>query len=135
MQDLGGMEGWQRYVNDISSNGLVERASIVKVEGKKTALSLTWQWDEREVDKMLIIMDNSDYNVPALVQQNEFHIHSNDGTVAAGKTIGSSDEPRVIAVGRTGEFLIMGIADANKDSGQCLKEVQWITDHIKNEGY
>ena len=132
---MGGMEGWQRYVNDISGSGLVERASITKIDGRKTALSLTWQWDEREIDKLLIIMDNSDYNVPALVQRNEFHIHANDGTVAAGKTIGSSVEPCVIAVGKTAEFLIIGIADASKDSGQCLKEVQWITDHIKNEGY
>lgn len=129
------MEGWQRYVTDIASTGLVQRASIVKVEGKRRALSSAWEWDDREIDKLLMIMENCDYNVPALVQSSEFHIHSNDGTVAAGKTIGSSAQPHVLCMGRTSEFLIIGIADGSTDSGQCLKEVQWITDHIKTEGY
>lgn len=135
MQDLGGMEGWQRYVDDIASTGLVSRACIVKTEGRKRATSKAWLWDEREIDKLILVIENGDVNVPALVQDSEFHIYANDGNTAQGKTIGSTVDPKVMCIGKTSEFFIVGMADGNKDNGQCVKEIQWITDHIKNEGY
>ena len=129
------MEGWQRYVDDIAAQGLVSRACIFNTDNRKRATSQAWMWDEKEIDKLITILENGDVNVPALAQDNEFHIHANDGNTAQGKTIGSSVESRVLCAGKTSEFFIVGIAEAEKDNGQCVKEIQWITDHIKNEGY
>ena len=129
------MEGWQRYVTDISQGGLVERAIIVKLAGRHRAESDRWEWSDSEIDKLLALMEHGDKNVPILVQGDEYHVHDNDATLAQAKTIGSSEEPRVMCVGKTNDFMIVGIADSSKDTGQCLKEIQWITDHIKNEGY
>ena len=129
------MDGWLKYIHDIQDGGLVERACIIKLTGKKRACSDNWDYESSETDKILIIMENQDSHVPALVQHGEYHIHQNDGTNAIGKTIGSEQEPKLLVIGKTKTFLVVGIADAENDNGQCAKEIQWITDHIKTEGY
>ncbi|KAK2143540.1 hypothetical protein LSH36_833g00055 [Paralvinella palmiformis] len=55
--------------------------------------------------------------------------------MAIGKTIGSSQEPRVLAIGKTKTYLIVAVALVSTDKGKVRKEVQWIVDHITGEGY
>ena len=129
------MDSWNQYVNEIQANGLVERACVLKLSGKKRACSSSWDYDGGEVDKLLIIMENKDTHVPAVVQRGEYHIHENNGTIATGKTIGAEQDAKVIAIGKTKNFMIIGIADSTSDNGLCLKEIEWMTDHINSEGY
>ena len=80
-------------------------------------------------------MSDRDLHVPCLVQNGEYHIMSNDGCIASASTIGQQQQPRVMTIGKTKGFLIVGVADGERDQGQCQKEIMWITDHIRNEGY
>lgn len=137
IQDHGGMDGWMRYLGDIQNNRIITAGLIVKMEGniRKQANTKNWTVDEQEIEKLEYIMRDRDMNIPCRVQNSEYHIMSNDGQVASASTIGSRQEPKVMTIGKTKGFLIVGVADGNLDQGQCQKEIMWITDHIQNEGY
>ena len=84
---------------------------------------------------MCDILDSKQEDTGISVQGSEFFIFTNDGSIADGRTMASVEEPEIICFGKTKTYLVVAIADLDKDSGGCRKEVEWITEHIISEGY
>lgn len=130
-----GMESWHSYISELEMSKVIERALIAKLNGEKKTMTSAWMYEPAEVARLQELMIEQDDNVPLLLQEAEYHIQENDGTIAVGKTIGDSQEPRVLAIGKTRTYLIAAVALAASDRGKVRKEVQWIVDHISGEGY
>ena len=74
-------------------------------------------------------------DVPVAVQDGEYHVRYNDGTSAGGRSFDSGYSATVLAFTRTKNYVLAAIAEAESDNGECRKELDWIGDHIRNEGY
>ncbi len=130
------MEGWEKYIDELEENSMVEQMLIVKLTGDRIAKSSSWMYDEGEMINLEGLVEELEKDVPIRVQDGEYLVVSNDGTIVIGETIGKSEvSPRVLVVGKTRTYLIVAVADAETDDGKALKEVQWIIDHIASEGY
>jgi len=81
-----------------------------------------------------VLLEDRSVDVPAVVQGGEYHIQYNDGTAAGGKSIGSGPGA-IVAITRTKNYVLVATANAATDDGECRKELDWIGDHIRNEGY
>ena len=130
-----GMESWQNYITELEVSKVIDRAMIAKLNGDKRALTSAWMYNPEEQTRIQDLMDEPDDNVPLLLQDGEYHIQENDGTLAVGRTIGSSQLPKTVAIGKTKTYLIVAIAPDETDAGKARREVQWIVDHISGEGY
>ena len=130
-----GMESWHSYISELEMSKVIDRALIAKLSGEKKTMTSAWMYEPAEVARMQELMIQQDENVPLLLQEAEYHIQENDGTIAVGKTIGEWQEPRVLTIGKTRTYLIAAVALAATDNGKVRKEVQWIVDHISGEGY
>ena len=82
-----------------------------------------------------VLLEDKAVDVPAIVQGGEYHIRYNDGTAAGGQTIGSDTTASIVAITRTKNYVLVATANASADDGECRKELDWIGDHIRNEGY
>ena len=88
-----------------------------------------------EITRLEIILEDQETDIPASVQGGEYHIKLNDGTSAVGFTIGSDQIPMILSFCKTKHYMVVCIAESKVDDGRCEKEVLWISDHIRNEGY
>ena len=83
----------------------------------------------------LIDFFSRDKDIPARVQGGEYHIQFNGGFLATGKTISSSEAPKQLAIGCSKVFLVVSIGDGSQRDDRVSKEVEWVCDHLANEGY
>ena len=127
--------GWNSCLAELVVSGAILSGAIVKVDGEGHAASDNWDVDVDETRRLVALLTAGDADVPAHVQDGEYHIRSNDGATASGRTIGSAQAPKVIELRRTKDYVIVALADAETDEGTCRKEVEWIGDHISGEGY
>lgn len=129
------MDGWNKYLQELVQSGTVERAVIIRPDGTSQAKTDSWLVDLHEIDKIQVLLEDKSVDVPAVVQGGEYHIRYNDGTAAGGQTIGSGSSASIMAITRTKNYVLIATASAADDEGECRKELDWIGDHIRNEGY
>ena len=129
------MDGWKSYLVDLEKSGSVERALIAKLDSKDFAVTSQWKFDWNEVYSLDLLMEDPTADSICTIQDVQYSIfRQSEGMVAEGQSI-SSQPTKLISVGRTKKYVIVGVSSADVDDGKCTKEVQWITDHIATEGY
>lgn len=131
-----GMKGWQKLLDELKTNEVINKGLICKLNSEERASTSTWEFSWDEVSRLEILLGGQETNVPAIVQHGEYVITVNDGSFAFGRTIGSRQIPRIVAWGKTKNYLVVGVVENFLDNHvQLKKEIQWLVDHIRSEGY
>lgn len=78
-------------------------------------------------------MDENQVDIAAHAQCCEFHITHNESGSAGGR---SFDGLLYLHICRTSDYLLAAVCvSMNDNDRQCRKELEWIADHLKKEGY
>ena len=131
-----GLEGWEKLLVEMEQNGVLDAGIICKLNSEDRAMTARWDFSWDEISRIEILMDEADTNVPAIVQQGEYVLVENDGIIAVGRTIGDRQVRRTVVIGKTKNYLVIGVVDNVEEQHDKLKkEIQWFVDHIRGEGY
>lgn len=130
------MKGWQKLISELKTNDILTKGIICQLNSEERASTSNWEFTWDEISRLEIILDGMEINIPALVQHGEYVITENDGVLATGKTIGSRQIPRCTVFGRSKNYVVVAVTeDFGNNEKQQKKEIQWLVDHIKGEGY
>ena len=124
-----GDNGWNSYFADLTRSDVMKYGCIFRKDGDLHA-SCGLHLDIDEVKKALVILEDKHIGVLYDLQGKAFDIITNDGSVATGTL---SDNTETVIFGRTRLYIVVGVSVG--DSAQCQKEIEWVVDHITNEGY
>lgn len=128
------MDGWTSYLNDLQRSGLIRSGTIVDIDGGANACTSDWSsFTSNEADKCKEVLFSRRKKVPLFLGAiGEYIITENDGDLAFGND--STNAKLTIAFATTRKYVVTLLGN-EKDTKLLKKELQWITDHIKGEGY
>jgi hypothetical protein len=136
IHDENSMRGWQKLLDELKTNDVINKGIICKLNSEDRAATANWEFTWDEISRLELVLDGKESNVPALIQHGEYVITENDGTLASGRTIGSKQIPRVVVIGKSKNYLVAGVVEnCDESQKQLKKEIQWLVDHIRGEGY
>ena len=129
-----GMEGWTSYLYDLQRSGLIRSGVIVDVDGGANAFTSDWnEFSAVEAEKCKEMLFSRKRKVPLFLGNlGEYYISENDGESCLG--VASSNSENTIVFSATRKYVVVLLGDS-MSTKQLKKELQWITDHIKGEGY
>ncbi len=130
------MEGWKSYLKELYSTQVISNGVIADVDGGKNALTPDYVFNRHEVGRVHDILIQSNTDVSVVIQKDEFEIFENNGETAIGRSAAGSARTDIAMLGRTRKYLVILIADDDGSGYTILrKEMEWVMDHIKSEGY
>ena len=128
------MDEWVPYVMELPNLG-VQRVLVVRLDAEKYVMTpdLTMNSDETSsIHKMLARGTNPKY---VTMQGQQFKVTSKrDLTLVAEIRSNEKSSQWLLCASKSRQFVVIGLANRDSDTGQCYNEITRLTEHIRKQG-
>jgi len=131
-----GMEGWKSYLTDLQTNMLITSGFVADIDGGKLSNTKNYDVDQDEINRIDDMMRVAKAGTKMAIQGKEYLIEENDSEIALGANI-QNDVKHSLLLSRTRKYLVLLVGQTPDGAAatRLFKELTWITNHIKGEGY
>ncbi|CAD5113644.1 DgyrCDS2806 [Dimorphilus gyrociliatus] len=126
------MKNWQSYIDKLSEHGKIKKAALIKKDFTKQATSKNFLISISEIYQLIDLVENSYDEEAITIQGCEYKLNKGFNNFITGL---ATDQLTSFAIAQTKFFIVIAIAKYPDQEKNDLKEVEWIYNHVLEEGF
>ena len=128
------MEEWVPYVMELPDLG-VHRVLVVRLDAEKYVMTPDLTMNSSETSYIHKMLARGANPKTVTMQGRSFKVTSKkDLTLIAENKSGEKTAQEILCASKSRQFIVIGLAARDTDSGQCQSEISRLTDYIRKQG-